>query len=462
MDIGMVGISQATAPLVVRESFSFTESQKVEALTELTACLPEAIILATCNRTEIYFAAEDAEAAVSRVADFLKGHAKRHTRPGQAGDSPSASLEGLNLDDYIFSYTGRDCAEHLFLVAGGIDSQIIGEDQILGQTSQALDFSLELKFSGKFLNRLFMNALSLGKKIRSSLHISEIPLSSSYIGILLLKEALGSFEGKSVLLIGAGQMSQLSLKYLHEGGLAHLYMTNRTCSKLTPIQEEYPEIEVIDYQDRYRYLTQVDALISATAAPHFVVHKKDFPAMTHPLYIMDLALPQDVDPEIGQLEGVTLYNLEDLNRMSETNLARRESLSEEARVMIQGDTEAYMDWLAATEVDPYIGSLEGKIGEIQADSMDFLNRKLDLTEREKKLMTKVLSYAMHRLTRNVVLTLKKPEHAGQADYGQRVQELFGLEDLEEELDEDLCGGAKAGRAAGLAGSQEDDSCTKES
>lgn len=424
MNIGMVGISHDTAPIEVRERFSFTERQKVQALSDLTRTLPEAIILATCNRTEVYFAGEDVEAGAEKVRSYLKDYARKHKRVGEE-EEEDPPLK--NLDDHIYSHTGRACADHLFLVAGGLDSQVIGEDQILGQVKDALEFCLDLKFSGKFLNRLFMNALSLGKKIRSSLHISEIPLSTSYIGIRLLNQALGTFEGKTLLLVGAGQISQLSLKYLAESGLDQVYMTNRHRCRLVPFQKEYEGLKVVDYDDRYKVLEEADALISATAAPHYVIHKEDFPKLHKPLYIMDLALPKDVDPAIGDMDWVKLYNLDDLTEISETNKQKRENLAGKARAMIEEDTGDYMTWLATSPADPYIGSLAGKIEEIQSDSMDFIRRKLDLTSREDKMVSQLLSYALHRLSRDAVLSLKNPENIGNEAYRKVARDFLGLD-----------------------------------
>lgn len=216
MKVAVVGINHNNTPIEVRERFSFTDTMKIESANLLLdGSVKEVIIISTCNRSEIYIASENIKKSVDEVRRFYREYFK----------FPSA-------DKYLFQKEERDAVVHLYMVSGGLDSMVLGEDQILGQIRQAMEFSMELNFSRKLLNRLFMDAIAEGKKIRSNLKISEIPLSTSYIGISLLKEKLGSLEGKKALVIGAGKMGTLAIRYLYEEGLEKIYLSNRTHNRI--------------------------------------------------------------------------------------------------------------------------------------------------------------------------------------------------------------------------------------
>ena len=216
MEIAVIGINHNTAPIEIRERVSFTESMKIESANRiLDKSTEEIIIISTCNRSEIYISSNDIDEAIEEVKEFYKEF-----------------FEFNEVKDYIFAKKGRDVVVHLYMVASGLDSIILGEDQILGQIRKAMMFSMNLGFSKKVLSRLFMDAICEGKKIRNSIKISEIPLSTSYIGINLLKEKMGGLKGKKALVIGAGEISSLAIRYLYEEELEKIYVTNRTHGKI--------------------------------------------------------------------------------------------------------------------------------------------------------------------------------------------------------------------------------------
>ncbi len=430
-EIGVVGVSHATAPMAVRERFAFSQRERLEAMSEFSEQLQEVVMVSTCNRMEIYFVSEDAESSVRDIRTFLSRWFERSEARRSAGrvlndGSAQASCsdetrspaetssvhpqEGREASSYLYSYVGTEAVRHLFTVAGGLDSAVLGEDQILAQLKEALAFSLELKFSGKRLNRLFMDALAAGKSIRSQLHISEIPLSVSYIGMLRIREEVGTLHDKSVLVLGGGEMSQLALRYLQEDEPEHVYVANRTPERIRALQEEFPSIEAVPFGRRYEVLSRADVLITATTAPHFLVRSEDFfrAAGAGTLTILDMSLPADVDPKIAVQYGaaVRLFNLDDLSEESEQNYARRRELAARAQPLLDETVRSFEHWLEATAADETLKHLEERIQTICADSMVFLGHKTDLDSRETQWVEKVLSYALHRMTRNVVRQLK--------------------------------------------------------
>lgn len=410
MEIGVVGINHNLAPIEVREHFNITESLRIEVSNLLLSKLNEVAILSTCNRNEVYFSWENASAGIEEVINFYKNF-----------------FEFPEVEKFIFKKSGIDAIEHLFTVSGGLDSVVIGEDQILHQIKETLQFSMELKFSQKVLNRLFMDALSVGKKIRGNLKISEVPLSTSYIGVNLLKEKMKGFENKSALIIGAGEIGLLALKYLYDSELKKIYISNRSTDRVQEILKEFPNLIPISYGERYEILNKVDMLLTATAAPHNIIEYKDFIKPVKPLYIMDLGLPRDVEGSISELENVNIYHLDDLKEISEENLQKRKELARKALDFVKDDVDKFLDWLDKIEVDPYLGSINERCKNIKDESMAYLNRKLELDSREKKIVDKVLSYALNRFTRDLKLNLKEAAGSSSEEYKEIIAKLMELE-----------------------------------
>ena len=408
LKLGLVGISHEKTPIEIREKFSFSESQKIEASYILMKDLEEVLILSTCNRSEIYYVCQDHVDGARLILDFYR-------------DFFSYPLE----EKYIFHYESIEAVRHLYMVSGGLNSVVIGEDQILGQVKDAMEFSMNLKFSGKFLNRLFQSALAVGKSIRSEFSISSIPLSSSYIGIKLVSRDLDGLKGKKALVVGAGQMGELAIKYMYDQDMEEIFVANRSDGTLDRLFETYPDLTRVEYDQRYDVLDQVDLLISATAASHRVIRDKDFAQRTKDLVILDLGLPRDVEEAIGQRDRVKIYTLDDLGDISEKNKAKRKKLAQEAMAYIEKDTEDFIHWLEETNVDPILCSLNCKIDEIKEDASSYLNRKLDLSAREKRITEEVLAYALGRITREAVLCIK--EKSDEPTYHQAMKELFDLE-----------------------------------
>lgn len=410
MEIAVVGVNHNTSPVEVREKLSFTKSKKIKCANRLLEeSIEEIIIISTCNRSEIYVVGENIDIAIEKVKRFY-----------------TEFFEYPDAHKYLFSKKSEDVISHLYKVAGGLDSIVLGEDQILNQIKQAMNFSLELGFSKKILNRLFMGALSAGKKIRSHMKISEIPLSTSYIGVKLLKEEIGTLKGKKALVIGAGEISKLSLKYLLEEDLGEIYHTNRTHGKLKEIFKEYPDLKPMEYKDRYDVLEKVDILITATGAPHTIIMKEDMKPIHKPLHILDLAIPRDVDDALREDKNVSLYHIDDLRKVSDQNLLEREKLSKEAALMIEEDVDEYLNWLECIKVDPILESLNERCSCIKDNTLDYINRKLDLDPREKKIVEKMIGSALRRVIREPIKTLKTTTPQQSGEYMEIVKELFQI------------------------------------
>ncbi len=409
MKVAVIGVNHNTAPIKVREKVSFTESRKIEGINcILDYGIKEVVILSTCNRSEIYIVGKEIEEKIEMVKDFYEDF-----------------FDAKEIRPYLFEKKNEEAIFHIYSVASGLDSIVLGEDQILGQAKEALLFSMELGASGKVLNKLFREAITTAKNIKCSTKISEHPLSISYIGVKFLKEKLGSLKNKKALIIGVGKMSTLALKHLLEEELEEIYMTNRSHKKVLDLKNDFPMVKAIPYENRYEILKDMDMVITATASPHTVIKAQDMPKINKNLYIMDIALPRDVEDPVSEVENVWVYDIDDLKKISHENEQKRMELSMVARGIIDESIEEFQDWMKSIKVDPTIKSLHEKCEEIEKDTLGYIYRKLDLDNREKKIIEKMLSSAMKRVVREPIIKLKEIRDEGKReDYINVIEDLF--------------------------------------
>ncbi|HSQ90018.1 glutamyl-tRNA reductase [Romboutsia sp.] len=411
MDIGVVGVNHNLAPISIREGVSFTDLQKIEAINYLLDKeIEEIVILSTCNRSEIYIQSKNIKEKIKVVEDFYESF-----------------FNSSDVKKYLFSKINREAIEHIYKVTAGLDSIVLGEDQILGQVKDAYDFSMQLGASKKRFNKLFREAITTAKDIKNTTKISQQPLSISYIGVKFLEEKLGSLKGKNALVIGIGKMSKLTMRHLEEENINTIYVSNRSHGKIKEIQHEYKNIVPIEYGDRYKVLNDVDIVISATASPHIVVRYEDMPKIQNKVYMMDIALPRDIDPKINELENVKVYDIDNLKEIHEKNDQKRKELASIGYKMIDGSINEFIEWVDSTHIDPTIESLNDKCLEIREDTLDYIFRKLDLDNREKKIIDKMMTSALKRLIREPIINLKQTKDKGKREeYIKLVEELFEL------------------------------------
>lgn len=411
MDFAVVGVNHNNTPINIRETVSFTDTQKIEGINFLLDNgIEEAIILSTCNRSEVYIYSNNISDKVEVVKNFYQDY-----------------FDVESIEEFLFNKTGEEAIKHVFNVSAGLDSLVLGEDQILGQVKDAHDFARQLGSSKKVFNKLFREAITVSKDIKTTTKISHQPLSISYIGIKCLKEKMGSLENKNALVIGLGKMSKLAMKHLEEEQLNNIYVTNRSYEKLKSIQEEYKNLIPIKYEDRYEVMDKVDIVISATASPHTVLKKDEMPKTSNKLIMMDIALPRDIDKNLNEFENIEVYDIDDLKKISEANDKKRRELACIGELIIDEKIEEFNEWLDTIKIDPTIQSLNDKCSDIREDTLDYIYRKLDLNCREKKIIDKMLTSALKRLVREPIINLKQIKDSGkQEEYIKIVEELFDL------------------------------------
>ncbi|MDY5576938.1 MAG: glutamyl-tRNA reductase [Lachnospiraceae bacterium] len=408
MKLGYCGINYKTAGLDIRDKTAFTDSRKMEVFQKAEeAGISQCMVLATCNRSEIYYL-YDSEDKQDHIKDiFLE------------------LFPDVELRNTLNTGSDRDAMNYLFCVAAGLESQVLGEDQILGQLKDAIDFSRAMGHSGKELNKIVRDAVTCAKKIKTELKISEIPLSVSYVGIRKLQQECG-IQDKNVLVLGSGQTASLALRYVYAYGASKITICNRTISNAKKLKTEFPEIHIGDFEDRYKIMEDCDIVISATSAPHLVI-REEYCRVRKDMYFLDLAAPRDIDTAICRDARCKLINLDTLDEVVQENRKEREALKEQGLSMIIQAVEDTMNWMGAARVDDTIASLQMKCDEIIEDSFEYLNRKIELSSREQMIIKRTLDAAFRRLLKEPIAELKKletPEEQNQ--YKDTLEKLFQI------------------------------------
>lgn len=409
MSIGVIGINHNLAPINIREKVSFTDTQRIEAIDYfLDIGIEEIVILSTCSRSEIYIQSEEIDKKVKLVEEFYEKF---------------FNVQGIKR--YLFSKKDIDAIDHLFKVTSGLDSIVLGEDQILGQVKDAHDFSMKLGSSKKIFNKLFREAITTAKEIKNTTNISHQPLSISYIAVKFLKNKIGSLEGKKALVIGVGKMSKLTMKHLEEEKIDTIYVSNRSHGKINQLEDEFKTIVPIRYEDRYKVINDIDIVISATSSPHTVIKYDQIPKIQRKIFMMDIALPRDIDPKINELKNIEVYYIDNLKDIYDKNDKKRKELAQIGFKMISEKIEEILEWLDTITIDPTIQSLNDKCLEIREDTLNYIYKKTNLDDRDKKIIDKMLTSALKRLIREPIINLKKTKDKGKREeYIKLIEELF--------------------------------------
>ncbi len=408
MQFGFLGINYKNSQLDIRDKTSFTDSKKINLFQKAgQAGIEQCMVLSTCNRSEVYFFyhSEEDRKNMQRIYEEM--------------------FPDVKLEKYLVQMEGKEAVAYLFRVTSGLESLVLGEDQILGQVREALDFARMMGCSGKEMNHVVREAVTCAKKIKTEFKISEKPLSVSYIGIQSLEKACG-IAGKKVLVIGSGKTAVLALRYLREYDAGQMIACSRTFLHAGELHKEFPEIEIIDYGKRYEVMPECDIVVSATASPHLVVRRDSFEVRKEMVFL-DLAAPRDIDTGLSGQQGVRLINLDTLRKISDRNRKEREHLVEACQEWIEQSVQDTERWLFQSRVDDTIQSLQQRCQEIVNDSCGYLERKMQLSHREKKLLRKVLNASLQRLLREPIQELKQIDSEQTQDqYKEMVNHLFRI------------------------------------
>ncbi|MDR4889133.1 glutamyl-tRNA reductase [Fredinandcohnia sp. QZ13] len=417
----MVGLNYRTAPVEIREKLTFDSESIVQAMKELKGkkSILENIIVSTCNRTEIYAVVDQLHTGRYYIKDFL---------------SKWFGIDKEEFAPYLNIFEEEGAVEHLFHVTCGLNSMVVGETQILGQVRSSFLSAQELGTSGTVFNHLFKQSITLAKRAHSETEIGSNAVSVSYAAVELAKKIFGDLSNKNVLILGAGKMGELAVQNLHGSGVGKVTVMNRTFEKAQILADKF-QGEAKAIEELQCALIDADIMISSTGAKGYVVTKdmmQDIERMRkgRPLFMVDIAVPRDLDPGLADLESVFLYDIDDLEGIVEANLQERKVAAEEIELMIENEIIEFKNWLNTLGVVPVISALRNKALAIQAETMESIERKMpNLTERERKVLNKHTKSIINQLLRDPILQAK--ELAAQPNADESLSLFMKIFDIEE-------------------------------
>lgn len=420
MALVCLGLSHRTAPLEVRERHAFPASRMADALGALRdyRTVREAVMLQTCGRIEFYAEVDDYESGAGALKSFLLNF--RH-----------GSL-GYDLESYLYTLLGNEAIEHLFRVATGLDSMLIGEAEILGQVKEAYVQAQRAGAVGTSLHRLFREALRAGKSARSTTRIGGESLSLATAAIEAVK-ARAAIAGRAFVIAGAGKMGRASLRRLRNEGAQSIVIANRTYENARALAEKNSATRAVELSELPSVLAEADVLIASTGAAEFILMRNAIETIMssrsdRPLFIVDLAVPRDVDPEAAGIPNVTLLDVDDLQPIIEERLEiRREAIPDVERI-IAGYVERFARWYRSRLAGPIIASLTQKAEAIRNAELERLFARCpQLTERERTLITGMSMTIVSRLLHSAIANIRERAGNGEAPiYARIVNELFEL------------------------------------
>ncbi len=425
MNIIVVGLSHKTAPVEIRERVAFPPTAMEKPLHEMLAlpAVTEGVIVSTCNRVELYACSRDSDACIGQLKRFLAGF---HNIP----------LE--QLESHLYDYQGEEAIRHVFRVSSSLDSMVIGEPQILGQIKTSYGYATEFKTVGLILNRFLHKAFSVAKRVRTETDIASNAVSVSFAAVELARKIFGSLEDKKVLLIGAGEMCELAARHFLNNGAASVMVTNRTYERALKLAEEF-QGQAIPFDEFPQRLHQVDIVLTSTGAPNFILgHEKMEEVIRQrknkPMFLIDIAVPRDIDPKVNKIANIYLYDVDDLQGVVQANLKERHKEAKKAEAIIDQEIGQFFLWLGSLDVVPTIVSLRKKLEEIRQGELQktFANLK-DLDKKERQAIEALTSAIINKVLHQPTTILKQAQNdASGSDYVDAVRTLFALEPPPEE------------------------------
>ncbi|MED3687785.1 glutamyl-tRNA reductase [Peribacillus butanolivorans] len=427
MHILAVGINYKTAPVEIREKLSFNEAELAEAMKALKnkKSILENVIISTCNRTEIFAVGDQLHTTRYYIKEFL---------------SEWFNIDKEEFSKYLFIYEGDGAVEHLFSVTCGLNSMILGETQILGQVRSSYMLGQKEDTLGTVFNHLFKQSLTLAKKAHSETEINTNAVSVSYAAVELAKKIFGGLNGKNVLILGAGKMGELAIQNLHSNGADSITVINRTYQKAVDLAERFNG-KAKQLQELQCALVEADILITSTGSKNLLVTKEMMTFVNklrkgRPIFMVDIAVPRDLDPKLAELENVFLYDIDDLEGIVQANIKERKKAAEKIELMIESEIVDFNQWINLLGVVPVISSLREKSLSIQKETMESIERKLPhLSERDKKVLNKHTKSIINQMLKDPILYAK--ELADEPNAKEQLNNFVKIFHLEELIEEQL-------------------------
>jgi glutamyl-tRNA reductase len=422
MSIVLVGINHKSAPVEVRERLAFTEEACSTGLHTLVDgdIVREGLIVSTCNRVEVLAetSSERLKDSIERVNQFL---------------SRTDSVPRSFFETHIYQHTDDEAVRHLFRVASSLDSMVVGEPQVLGQVRRAYSIALEAGTAGRILNRLVHHAFRVAKRVRTETGIAANAVSISYMAVELGKKIFNSLEGHTALLIGAGEMAELSAHHLLNAGVSRVLLANRTEERAERLAAELGG-ETVKFADVPKYLAEADIIICSTAADQYLitepmVREALSKRRNRPSFFIDISVPRNIDPAVGKIPNVFVFDIDDLESVISSNIREREREAERAELIVESEIMQFAQTLRVLDIGPTIGALRNKLQDIaKTELIKQRNRLGPLSVEQEAAVEALLVSTVNKISHPLLSHMRRSYGSSDAETIQAWRDIFGLEE----------------------------------
>jgi len=422
MSIILVGVNHKTAPVEVREVLAFSDEACAKGLRSLVdgEVVREGLIVSTCNRVEILSATttELIEQSTKRIAQFLVS--QRNLPPGF-------------LNDHLYSHHDEEAVRHLFRVASSLDSMVVGEPQVLGQVRHAYSVAVQAGTAGRVLNRLVHHTFRVAKRVRNETGIAQNAVSISYMAVELGKKIFDSLKNHTVLLIGAGEMAELSAKHLLNAGASRILVANRTEESSRRLANEFGG-QTVPFIDLESAISEADVVICSTAASSFVItaemtRRASERRRNRPMCMIDISVPRNIDPEVSKVRNVFVFDIDDLESVITSNIREREREAERAELIVQSEVMQFQQSLRLMDMGPTLGAVRQKFQELARQEMDRHRKSLgQLTPEQEAAIEQLLKATVNKLSHPLLDQMRRYYEASDVETMQELADTFGPEE----------------------------------
>jgi glutamyl-tRNA reductase len=422
MSILLVGVNHKSAPIEVRERLAFTDDACATGLRGLVdgEIVREALIVSTCNRVEVL----------------------TETANGKINDTTERVIQFLSREDFLprsfyethlYTHTDDQAVRHLFRVTSSLDSMVIGEPQVLGQVRRAYSIALETGTAGRILNRLVHHAFRVAKRVRTETGIAANAVSISYMAVELGKKIFKSLKGQTALLVGAGEMAELSARHLINAGVTRVLLANRTEEPAARLATELGG-EAVRFDQLSSYLAEADIVICSTAADHYVITEQMArealnKRRNRPSFFIDISVPRNIDPAVGDIPNVFVFDIDDLESVISSNIREREREAQRAELIVESEIMQFQQALRALDIGPTIGALRQKLQDIAKTEMTNQRKKLgSLTPQQERAVESLLIATVNKISHPLLSHMRRSFDASDSETIQAWRDIFGLEE----------------------------------
>lgn len=422
MSIVLVGINHKTAPVEVREILAFSDEACANGLRKLVdgQVVREGLIVSTCNRVEILSATspEQLDQGSARIAKFFEDERQ---------------LPSGFLDQHIYSHRDEEAVRHLFRVASSLDSMVVGEPQVLGQVRRAYSVAVEAGTAGRVLNRLVHHTFRVAKRVRNETGIAANAVSISYMAVELGKKIFDSLKNHTVLLIGAGEMAELSARHLLNAGASRIMIANRTAEAAQRLVKEFGG-EALPFSELESSLVEADVVICSTASPGFVIteemtHKARERRRNRPMCMIDISVPRNIDPKVGNVPNVFLFDIDDLESVISSNIREREHEAERAELIVQSEVMQFQQSLRLMDLGPTIGTLRQKLHEVARTELERQRKHLGpLTPDQEIAVERLLTSTVNKISHPVLQQIRRFYESSDLETMREIADSFEPEE----------------------------------